>query len=256
MVRFFWNGVPETRAELLRDVDGRSVQDRSCGRVILTSQVKKDRFLKEDTIFTVSMDDSTHVVSENHFYKSEAYYTVVRNEVNGINTVPSSGHVIEAYVVPICLEKAMLSGMRVCEWEISYQYASAPCVIYGLNYFSTPAEYFVAKDEVSAREAIKHVTNKGKYPFCYQMLPENASIVVVTSVFGKVVETAEMISNVYRLFKIPLFSAVLVESEGVYSLSSMGPVRYAKLTRKEKKLLGDYLQSKWAPFTEGESKDV
>jgi hypothetical protein len=227
----------------------------------MTAHDRKDRFFKEDSIFTVSMDDSMHVVSENHFYKSEAYYTVVRNEMSGINTVPSSGQVIEAYVVPICLEKAKLSGINVSDWEISYQYASAPCVIYGLNYFSTPSEYFVVKDEEAAKDVIKHVTNKGKYPFCYQKLVEGANIVAVTSVFGKVVENddhdvAEMIANVYRLFKIPLFSAILIEYDGKYSLSSLGPVRYSKLTRREKHLLGEYLQSRWAPFTEGETQNV
>jgi hypothetical protein len=227
----------------------------------MTAHEKKDRFLKEDSIFTVSMDDSMHIVSENHFYKSEAYYTVVRNEMSGINTVPSSGQVIEAYVVPICLEKAKLSGIEVSDWEISYQYASTPCVIYGLNYFSTPSEYFVVQGEETAKDVIKHVTNKGKYPFCYQKLAEGANIVAVTSVFGNVVENddpdvARMITEVYRLFKIPLFSAILIELDGKFSLSSLGPVRYSKLTRREKHLLGEYLQSRWAPFTEGENQNV
>jgi hypothetical protein len=227
----------------------------------MTAHAKRDRVLKEDSIFTVSMDDSMHVVSENHFYKSEAYYTAVSSEMNGINTVPSSGQVIEAYVVPICLEKAKLSGIEVSDWEISYQYASAPCVIYGLNYFSTPSEFFVVKDDETAKDVIKHVTNKGKYPFCYQKLAQGAEMVVVTSVFGHAVENhdpevSRMISDVYRLFKIPLFSAVLIRHDGKYSLSSMGPVRYSKLTRREKQLLGEYLQSRWAPFTEGEKPNV
>jgi hypothetical protein len=227
----------------------------------MTAHERKDRFLKEDSIFTVSMDDSMHVVSENHFYKSEAYYTAVQSEMSGINTVPSSGQVIEAYVVPICLEKAKLSGIDVSDWEISYQYASMPCVIYGLNYFSTPSEFSVVRDEETAKEVIKHVTNKGKYPFCYQKLAADANIVAVTSVFGNVVENdnpgiAGMIADVYRLFKIPLFSAILIEHDGKYSLSSLGPVRYSKLTRGEKHLLGEYLQSRLAPFTEGEKQNV
>jgi hypothetical protein len=227
----------------------------------MTAHERRDRVLKEDSIFTVSMDDTMHVVSENHFYKSEAYYTAVSSEMSGINTVPSSGQVIEAYVVPICLEKAKLSGIAVSDWEISYQYASTPCVIYGLNYFSTPSEFFVVKDEDMEKDVVKHVTNKGKYPFCYQKLPPGANLVAVTSVFGQAVENddpevARMISDVYRLFKIPLFSAVLIEHDGKYSLSSMGPVRYSKLTRREKHLLGEYLQSRWAPFTEGEKPNV
>jgi len=86
-------------------------------------------------------------------------------------------------------------------------------------------------------------------------------LVAVTSVFGNVVENddpevGKIIADVYRLFKIPLFTAVLFEQDGEYSLSSMGPVRYSKLTGREKHLLGEYLQSRWAPFTEGEKQNV
>jgi hypothetical protein len=69
-------------------------------------------------------------------------------------------------------------------------------------------------------------------------------------------DVARMITEVYRLFKIPLFSAILIELDGKFSLSSLGPVRYSKLTRREKHLLGEYLQSRWAPFTEGENQNV
>ena len=110
-----------------------------------------------------------HVVSENHFYKSEVFYTVVRNEMSGKNTVPSSGQVIEAYVVPIRLEKAKLSGIEVSDWEISYQYASMPCVIYGLNYFSTPAEFFVVKDEDGSQGRHQACHQQRKVPL---LLPE------------------------------------------------------------------------------------
>ena len=103
-----------------------------------------ERFLKEDEIVSLPFDETTHMVSENHFYKSEGYYALVKNEASGVKTLPRSSDVIDAYVVPICLEKAMLEGIDVCDWEISYSYAKAPCIIYGLNYFSTPDEFVVA----------------------------------------------------------------------------------------------------------------
>jgi len=86
-------------------------------------------------------------------------------------------------------------------------------------------------------------------------------MVAITSVFGNVVENddpvvSKIIAEVYRLFKIPLFTAVLFEKDGKYSLSSMGPVRYSKLTSGERHLLGEYLRGRWAPFTEGEKLNV
>ena len=66
----------------------------------------------------------------------------------------------------------------------------------------------MVKDEETAKDVIKHVTNKGKYPFCYQKLAEGANIVAVTSVFGNAVENARpevarMIADVYRAVQDP-----------------------------------------------------
>jgi hypothetical protein len=217
-------------------------------------KVKKERFLKEDEIVTLNLDDHTHVVSENHFFKTEGYYALVKNEVNGIESFPHSADAIDAYVVPICLEKAKMAGIPVCEWEISYVFVSAPCVIYGVNYFSTPDEFSVVNDAESAKEVIRHTTNNGKYPFCYQKLEQGEVPTRIIAVFGHVANhdpgleaLAEM---VYKAFGIPLISIVYVMKDGTPRLSSLGPVKYSKLTKEERKLLGKYLQNRWADFPE------
>ncbi len=117
---------------------------------------------KKDIMYTVKEDDSQYIVNESYFYKTEPYYTIVKNENEGIKTVPSSSDVLDAYIVPICLEKAKLAEIPVCDWVISYQYISLPAIVYGLNYFSTPSDHFLVKDVVEAKKVIKHVTNLGK----------------------------------------------------------------------------------------------
>lgn len=216
---------------------------------------KRDRFLRQDEIVTLNLEDRTHVVSENHFYKSEGYYTLVRNEINGINTLPRSADVIDAYIVPICLEKAKLAGIDVCDWEVSYSFVMAPCLIYGLNYFATPGEFTVAREAEKAREIIRHVTNSGKYPFCYQPLRAGEDVRTATAVFGKTAEVkdaalAELAQKVYDEFRIPLVSIIYIASGERCKLSSLGPVRYTRLTNDEKKLLGGYLNRKWGMFDE------
>ena len=210
---------------------------------------KRERFLKEDEIVTLDLDDSTHIVSENHFYKSEGYYALVKNEIQGLNTLPRSADVIDAYVVPICLEKAMLAGMPVCSWEVGYTACEVPCIIYGLNYFSTPDEYFVVEDPERAKEIVKHVTNNGRYPYCYQILQKGANVKQLNAVFGKVAksvvpEAETLAKQVYDVFRIPLVSIVYVEGEGGVQLSSLGPVRYTKLSKKEKEMLNAILKRK------------
>jgi hypothetical protein len=220
---------------------------------LLELRDKRDRFLRQDEIVTLNLEDSTHVVSENHFYKSEGYYALVRNEISGINTLPRSADVIDAYIVPICLEKAKLAGIDVCEWEVSYSYVMAPCIIYGLNYFATPGEFTIAQEAEKAKEIIKHVTNNGKYPFCYQNLKEGEEVRTANMVFGKTANAKdiglpELAEKVYNEFKIPLASITYIASGERCKLSSLGPVRYTKLTKDEKKLLGGYLNRKWDSF--------
>jgi len=200
---------------------------------------------REDEILALPSEDCTHIVSENHFYKTEGYYALVKNEVNGVNTLPRSSDVIDAYVVPICLEKAKLCGVEVCHWEISYTDAPAPCIIYGVNYFSTPGEFFVAQDLKQSQQAVKHVTNNGRYPFCYQPLGESDMPKKSNVIFGRIASDdpalANLASGVYEAFHIPLVSMIYVTHNGVPQLSSLGPVKYSKLNQREKEMLGSRL---------------
>lgn len=220
---------------------------------MLELREKRDRFLRQDEIVTLDLEDSTHVVSENHFYKSEGYYALVKNEISGINTLPRSADVIDAYIVPICLEKAKLAGIDVCEWEVSDSYVTAPCIIYGLNYFAMPGDFAIAKEADQAKEIIKHVTNNGKYPFCYQKLKQGEEVRTANMIFGKTANAKDvglprLAEQVYREFRIPLASITYIASGERCKLSSLGPVRYTKLTKDEKKLLGGYLNRQWDSF--------
>jgi hypothetical protein len=202
---------------------------------------RKDNFLKKDMIYVLEREDENIIINENYFYKTEAYYTILKNENIGINVAPSSSEVLDAYIVPICLEKAKQAGIPVCEWIISYQYVSLPAIIYGLNYFSTPSLYFLVSDKVEAEKAVKHVTNHGRYPFCYQKLSEDARIIKCISVFGKTINPDRhlslLTSRIFGIFRLPLVEMVLILNESGYRLSSLAPVKYSQLSREEIELL-------------------
>ena len=199
----------------------------------------------QDEVLEVSIDSRRHVISEDHSYKSEAYYTSLREEMSGLVILPSSTQCLEAYVVPICLERAKLAGLDVSEWEISYSYAEPPCLIYGLSYFSDPSDHVHALDDKTAKAAVRHYTNKGKYPFCYQPLGAADKVREVVGVFGhtteKDVKVAEFISRLHEVFGIPLMRAVFIEGERLL-LSSVGPVSYASLTKEEADLLARHIR--------------
>jgi len=203
-------------------------------------------------MYTLREDGSQYIVNESYFYKTEPYYTIVRNENEGIKTVPSSSDVLDAYIIPICLEKAKLAGIPVCDWIISYQYVSLPAIVYGLNYFSTPSDHFIVADLEEAKKVIKHVTNRGRYPFCYQKITDTASVVKCVSIFGKTIncckEVSSLAEQIYGIFRVPLVEIVLVKDENGCCLSSLAPVKYSQLSKEETEMLQDLLDKRVKGF--------
>jgi hypothetical protein len=201
--------------------------------------------LFRDSLHSVERDGITHVISEDYSYKSEPYYTILNFELMGKKVWPSSSAVLDAYVVPMCLERARLGGIPVCDWEISQGYVPLPAIIYGLNYFATSADFAVVRDGEKAKEVTAHVTNKGKYPFCYQKIPMDATIHSCVSIFGRTEDTCSAIAGlsrtVYETFRIPLVTMVFVRTGGSCLLSSLAPTRFSRISGSEKALLSAYL---------------
>lgn len=206
---------------------------------------RKDPAISRDMLYTIRQDGTCHIVSEDYSYKSETYYAILRREMEGVAVRPSSAAVLDAYVVPVCLEKAHLAGIPVCEWGISQGYAPLPSLVYGLNYFASAADYAVIHDSGRAKEIIKHITNKGKYPFCYQKLEEGAEIGTAVSIFGKTCDTGcnvpELARQVYDLFAIPLVTLVFVRYGDRCLLSSLSPTRYSRLSDAERTLVSTHI---------------
>ncbi len=206
---------------------------------------RKNHLLQKDSLFILKRGENSHVISEDYTYKTDTYYTILQREMNGENIQPSSSAVIDAFVVPICLERAKLAGIPVCEWAISQAYVPLPAIIYGLNYFSTSSEYVAVYDNEAAKEAVRHLTNKGKYPFCYQKLEEGADICKCTAIFGQTMgqndAVAQIAGKIYALFAIPLVRMVLVKKDEHYTLSSLSPTRYSHLPDNERVILEAYL---------------
>ncbi|MDD1682426.1 MAG: RimK-like ATPgrasp N-terminal domain-containing protein [Methanoregula sp.] len=201
--------------------------------------------LLRDSLHVLERDGVWHVVSEDYSYKTEPYYTILSYELAGKNVRPASSAVLDAYVVPICLERAGLAGIPVAEWGISQGYVPLPSIIYGLNYFATSADFSLVRDDGEAREVIAHVTNKGKYPFCYQKIPADATVHSCVSIFGRTAGSCAAIAGlaekIYQLFSIPLVTMVFVESGNEYLLSSLSPAKYSRISADERALLSAYL---------------
>jgi hypothetical protein len=215
-------------------------------RPCLRTTARREPGFVRDALFTVERDHVLHIICEKYFYKTETYYTILRHEMDGEPVLPSSSAVLDASVVPICLERAHLAGIPVCEWGISQGYVPLPSILYGLNYFANTSDYAVVRDSEMAKEVIKHITNKGKYPFCYQELGDGAVIESCASIFGTTVgkcdSTAAIARSVYELFALPLVTLILVRYGDRCLLSSLASTKYSQLTPEERALLAAYFQ--------------
>lgn len=209
--------------------------------------VRREPSLFRDALFVIRRDQCYHIIAESYFYKTEPYYTILAYENQGKPVKPSSSSVLDAYVIPVCLEKAKLAGIPVCEYGISQAYVPLPAILYGLNYFATSSEYTIVNDTEVARNVIRHITNNGKYPFCFQKFPEAAEVRSCIAVFGKTLDTCSTVGSyaerIYDLFGIPLMKMVFVKTGNDYLLSALTPTRYTQLSEGERTLLSAYLTS-------------
>jgi hypothetical protein len=202
------------------------------------------RLLRRDLIHERVRGGLTYIISEDYSYKTEAYYRILTLEMEGKETVPSTRDLLDAYVVPVCLTRAKGAGIPVCEWGISDERVPVPSILYGISYFADPSEYSLVRDLETADPVIKYITGNGRYPFCYQPVPESAEIVPCVAIFGRTADAPEPLAGLaaraYHLFRIPLMEVISVFTD-TYRLSSITPVRYSKLSRDEKGILGEIL---------------
>jgi hypothetical protein len=207
---------------------------------------RREPALSRDAFVALRLGETHHIISENYAYKTDAYYTILQHELEGLAVKPASRDVLDISVVPLCLERARLQGIPVCDWGISQGYVPVPSILYGINYFASTAAYCVVMDNTQAKEAVRHLTNCGKYPFCYQKLPPGATISSRAAVFGRTsrapaAAVEEIARQVYELFAIPLVTMVFVDDGETVRLSSLAPTRYSRLSNEERSLLAAYL---------------
>jgi hypothetical protein len=121
-----------------------------------------------------------------------------------------------------------------------------------LNYFSTPSDHFLISDLEAAKKVIKHVTNHGRYPFCYQKISDTSSVAKCVSIFGKSINCCEpaksLAEKIYEVFRLPLVEVVLVKDESGFRLSSLAPVKYSQLSKDETEMLQDLLDKRVRRF--------
>ncbi len=181
-----------------------------------------------DTIFNMDGDYS---------YMSDGYYHSLEAELAGQAILPTTADALDAYVVPVAIEKAGLNGLAVPDHEITLEKVKLPVLAYPVNPFSN--KYEIISQEIHLANQIKKLTMSGKYAILCQSLPTDYRIDVVRCVLGQslISEYGLFAAKVFEIFKLPLMKVRVIVTADDYLFSAIEPLPFDELTLNEKKLL-------------------
>ena len=185
------------------------------------------------------MKDVTHVnLSGDYSYLLSGYYDSLDAELAGLSIIPTTRDALDAYVVPIAMEKARAAGLAVPDYEIVTEKLLPPPVLaYPINPFMDRGELVSDKDTLKQRR--KALTMSGKYAVICQRLTGNYRVDVARCVLGKCLteEYRDLAAEVFGVFRLPLMRVRVIVSATDYLLSALEPLPFDSLTLNEKKLL-------------------
>lgn len=171
-------------------------------------------------------------------YLASGYYRSLDGELQGMRLIPTTADALDAYVVPIAMEKARLAGLPVPAFHFTTsRFPSPPLMAYPVNPFSERGELLVDTDAIEARR--KGLTYTGKYAVLCQELPPDYRIDVVRCVLGRtlVAEYEAFARAVFLTFRLPLARVRVIVTPRAYLLSALMPLPLAQLTPDERALV-------------------
>jgi hypothetical protein len=175
-------------------------------------------------------------ISGDYRYMSEGHYESVEAEIQEIPVYPRIKESLDAYVVPLCMERAKKAEISIPEYYISNGYFEPPAIVYPINPFMR--KHSVVYKEGHVKTIGKSLTRNYKYPICVQKIKEEASIREFKCIMGttSTEEYDQMASRIWNLFHLPICKVRVIEN-GESQLSAVEPLPLHQLRPKELKLL-------------------
>ncbi|MEW5700931.1 MAG: hypothetical protein AB1792_01700 [Candidatus Zixiibacteriota bacterium] len=182
-------------------------------------------------------------VSGNYEYLTEEYYRCQDAELAGAAlSSPSCADALDAYIVPVALEKAAMAGLPVPDWFLTNEYFQPPAVVDAVNPFSR--RFAVVRTEVECATAAKQLSWNFKYTFCVQRIHEATELVEVRMVAGRTErpDYADWASLVYAVFSVPVAAVRLLRTGPVLQFSAIGMLPWRTLTAQERRWADDLVR--------------
>ncbi len=187
----------------------------------------------------VGVDSSVHAnLAGDYGYLLVGYYASLDAELAGIHVLPTTGDALDAYVVPLAMERARAAGLPVPPFHfVTDRFPPPPLMAYPINPFSTKGELLLDAEAIEARR--KGLTYTGKYAVLCQEIPDDYRIDVVRVVLGRVLipEYETLAARLFAAFRLPLMRCRVIVTAGAYLLSAVEPLPFGQLTSDERDIV-------------------
>jgi hypothetical protein len=170
-----------------------------------------------------------------YHYLSAGYYLSQDLENQGKNIHPTPREVMDAYIVPLFLEKARLAELPIPTYYITNDYFEPPVVVDAVNPFMMRQS--IVRKEGHQERVTKSLTRNYTYAICCQVLPVEARVADFRAALGWSVapQYRSLAASIWEVFRIPLaLVRVIMPRNGTPLLSAIRPLPQNRLNSRER----------------------
>jgi len=222
-----WRIFSRTRTDQLNIHSGR----------ILTSADKASIFkaaLRNDYVAYFPQERCYLNLSGRYDYLERGYYISLDLERADKRIHPTCKEILDAYVTPLLLEKAKLSGLLIPEYYITNGYFEPPVILDTINPFMQRSSVILKAGHRGW--LAKSMTRNYTYAVCCQELPDGSQVRHFRSILGWCSSRRfrELSESIWQLFHIPLAKVrVIVTENGGVLLSDISQLPFERLSALE-----------------------
>jgi hypothetical protein len=217
---------------------GRTTLARPAFVSLATPQVRETLSRPQALVAYHSQEDCLLNLSGDYSYLSVGYYVSQDLESERALIHPTCAEVMDAYVMPLFLEKAKRAGLPISDYYISNGYFEPPVIVDTINPFMS--RHSVVLKAAAQERIAKSLTRNFTYAISCQELPHRARVSHFHAVLGwsAIPKFRELAQAVWRTFGMPLAKVrVMTCSDGRLLLSGLQPLPFARLTEREQLFL-------------------
>ncbi len=180
-------------------------------------------------------DENCHVnLAGRYEYLELPYYLSQDYENDGKPVHPTCKEMLDAYVVPLFLERAKLAGLAVPEYYITNGYFEPPVIVDSMNPFMNRSRIVLKMSQ--QKSVSKSITRNFTYAAACQEIPAEAKVETFRAVLGWSVAARyrEAAADFWRVFQIPLAKVrVVVKPDNTVLFSRVSPLLFKDLKKRE-----------------------